>query len=106
VSAAISGEGRVRTAVPMEAQGQARSWSQSSGIRLVTGGESEAVSETTDERQDRDVVKRVEAGKILELQKKAGISSSLSDDIVIARLMELEGVDVQKKIIREREHGI
>jgi hypothetical protein len=103
---AISGAGRARTAVSMEAQGQPRSWSQSLGIRLVTGGESEAVPETTDAREVRDAVKRVEAGKILEMQKKAGISSSMADDVVIARLMELEGVDVQKKIRREREHGI
>lgn len=51
---------------------------------------------TPEEQQDStSVLKRLEAKKILEIQKKVGVSLSLPDDRVEEKLVHMEEDDVQ-----------
>lgn len=52
------------------------------------------------------VLKQLEARRVLEVQKKVGVSFSLSEDIVVEKLVQMEEEDAQKMIHRERSNGV
>ena len=55
--------------------------------------------------RSESLCKEVDASRLLELEKKAGITFNVLDGEVVMRLVNLEDVDVLKKVVRKRNVG-
>jgi hypothetical protein len=77
--------------------------SQDSGIRLLMQKQLNSVVETQSQNVDGTgkSLKVLAAKKVLKIQKKAGISSTLKDETMIEKLVDLEEVEVKHKVSRE-----
>lgn len=77
----------------------------SSGLNFFMEEMGTMVMETPLTGRSESLRKEMDATRLLELEKKAGITFNVLDGEVVKRLVSLEDGDVSKKLVRERNVG-